>query len=58
MKKQNFDKKLILNKETISSLNTLEMKNVKGGATKFCGYTYDDVCNSIIALCEVQTEKC
>jgi len=31
MKKEKFNKKLVLNKETISNLNNIEMDNVKGG---------------------------
>ena len=32
MKKQKFNKKLSLNKESIANLNSLEMDKVKGGA--------------------------
>lgn len=31
MKAKKFDKKLVLNKKTISDLNNLEMKSLKGG---------------------------
>lgn len=36
MKKKCLKKKLVLNKETISSLNSSKMRNAKGGATTMC----------------------
>lgn len=37
MKKKKFNKKLELNKETITSLDSNGMKKVKGGETFLCG---------------------
>ncbi|MDY6800610.1 MAG: class I lanthipeptide [Bacteroidota bacterium] len=36
MKKKRFNKKLNLNKETISNLNNDEMSNIKGGSSWIC----------------------
>lgn len=35
MKKMNFDKKLVVSKETVANLNPDKMQNVKGGIITF-----------------------
>ncbi len=56
MKKQKFNKKLVLNKETIAKLNGEEMNEVKGGTDTI--NTFATVCNSGCVTCQTCGNTC
>ncbi len=61
MKTKKFNKKLELNKESISKLSNASMKEVKGGRPKTygCQISYDfGVCISINVACETDPIIC
>jgi natural product precursor len=57
MKKSKFDKKLSLNKETISSLNNEAMNNVRGGTERTQVNSWGPTITRPCYLCRF-TEKC
>ena len=53
MKKQKFNAKLKLNKESIANLNSSEMDNVKGGHNMTIYYSCNPNCPSSPVICKI-----
>jgi hypothetical protein len=60
MKAKNFEKKLVLNKKTISHLDNLELDSVRGGWTRNTCYYTCEPCDTEFETCftcpDIQTE--
>jgi len=52
MKRNTLERKLVLNKKTVSNLENQEMKNVKGGAIG----TYYATCVSLAIVCNTNED--
>lgn len=57
MKAKKFDKKLSLNKETVSNLTDDQLDSVRGGTDATCVYQTCD-CTKFIPLCRSVTFVC
>jgi len=56
MKLKSFNKKLVLNKNTIANLNKAELQNVRGAGSFTC--PWDWLCNSYMPCGETEISEC